>query len=245
MVAVVATSGMPRFTAVHSHARGQLLGATKGLITVEMAQSRWLVPATHAVWIPPDVPHGLHTHGPFDGWSIYVAPTLCQSLPAEACTLAMSGLLREATARAASWGDGPLDAAQQRLAAVMVDEMTSLPQVALGLQMPGDARLLKIARALSERPADERKLEDWAAYAGVSPRSLSRRFVAETGFTLTQWRQRVRLLRALELLAAGQSVKEVALNLGYDNVSGFITLFARTFGSTPGRFQETAQGKVS
>jgi len=47
---------------------------------------------------------------------------------------------------------------------------------------------------------------------------------------------RARLLRGLELLAEGQSVTTVALELGYCNISAFIALFKRTFGVTPTRY---------
>jgi AraC-like DNA-binding protein len=123
------------------------------------------------------------------------------------------------------------------LAGVILDEIQSLPQVDLGLPMPQDARLLRIASALIERPDDDRRIEAWASWAGTSPRTVTRRFSAETGFSFTEWRQRVRLLRALELLAEGQSVKSIALDLGYDNVSTFIALFRRVFGMTPGRYK--------
>ena len=69
---------------------------------------------------------------------------------------------------------------------------------------------------------------------------MSRRFVAETGFTYTAWRQRARLMRALEMLTEGQAVTVVALDLGYDSVSAFIALFKRTLGVTPSAyFQRT------
>ena len=74
-------------------------------------------------------------------------------------------------------------------------------------------------------------------WAGIAPRTLTRRFVAETGFSFTEWRQRVRLLKALEMLAAGKSVTTISLDLGYGNVSAFIALFRRTFGVTPGRYE--------
>jgi AraC-like DNA-binding protein len=102
--------------------------------------------------------------------------------------------------------------------------------------MPRDARLIRIARALSDRPDDGRRLREWAAWAGIAPRTMTRRFVAETGFTFTEWRQRVRLLKALEWLAAGRPVTAVALDSGYDNVSAFITVFRQVFGVTPGRY---------
>lgn len=233
---VVRQSGVIRETTRHHHARGQLIGSKRGLLTVDAGNHRWVVPATHAVWIPPTVPHGLCSHGPYSGWSVYVAASACTELPDKPSVLSVTGLLREALTRAASWNEAVLNASQERLVSVILDEIGSLNQVDLSLPMPQDARLLKIAKALSDRPDDGRKMEEWAVWAGISARTLARRFNAETGFSFNEWRQRVRLLRALELLATGRSVKAIALDLGYDNVSAFIALFRRVFGTTPGRY---------
>jgi AraC-like DNA-binding protein len=43
-------------------------------------------------------------------------------------------------------------------------------------------------------------------------------------------------LRALERLAAGDPVTTVALDLGYDSPSAFITMFRSRLGATPGRY---------
>lgn len=166
-----------------------------------------------------------------------MVPDACTDLPDKPCLLTVSGLLQEAIARAATWRGDRLDATQSRLAGVIIDEIRSLPQVVLGLPMPRDARLSKITQALSERPDDNRRLQEWAAWVGMAPRTLTRRFMAETGFTFTEWRQHMRLLRALEMLAEGKSVTAIALTLGYANVSTFIALFRRTFGVTPGRYE--------
>lgn len=234
--AVMRQSEAMRETPRHHHARGQLLGAERGLLTVDAGSSRWVVPATHAVWIPPGISHGLTSHGPYSGWSVYIAAAACTLLPNKPCTLAMSGLLREAVTRAAGFEAMTLTPSQERLAGVIIDEIGALPEVDLGLPMPQDPRLIRIAHALTARPDDGRRLEAWAAWAGISPRTLSRRFRAETGCSFSEWRQRVRLLRALELLAAGKPVTAIALDLGYDNVSAFIALFSRVFGTTPGRY---------
>lgn len=137
-----------------------------------------------------------------------------------------SGLLREAVGRAASWPGTPLDAAQLRVAHGMLDEVRTLPREQLGLPMPRNPRLLRIARALVDHLDDKRRLEEWAVWAGISPRTLTRRFAAETGFTISDWRQRARLMRALELLAAKTPVTSIALDLRYDNVSAFIAMFS-------------------
>ncbi|MDL0434109.1 helix-turn-helix transcriptional regulator [Marinobacter sp. TBZ242] len=236
VIAVERKSGTVRTTCRHCHARGQLLGSLNGLVSVETEDSQWVVPATHAVWMPPGVVHGTRSHGAFAGWSAYVLPSACADLPDQPCILAVSGLLREVVARLAKADGGSTEAAQSRLADVLLDEIRALPREALGLPMPKDARLLKIARALSNHPADDRRLREWAEWVAMAPRTLSRRFVIETGFTLTEWRQRVRLLRALEMLAVGKAVTYVALELGYENVSAFIALFRRTYGVTPGQY---------
>ncbi|MEQ9511252.1 MAG: helix-turn-helix domain-containing protein, partial [Alloalcanivorax xenomutans] len=73
--------------------------------------------------------------------------------------------------------------------------------------------------------------------AGLSARTLSRRFPQETGLSFQRWRQRARLLRALERLANDIPVTTVALELGYDNVSAFIAAFRDRFGVTPGKWR--------
>lgn len=133
----------------------------------------------------------------------------------------------------------PFDHARARIASVILDEVRSLPASDdFDLPMPTDPRLLRIANALADRPADSRSLDAWADWAGITPRTMSRRFVTETGFTFTQWRQRIRLTRALELLASGAAVTTVALDLGYDNPSAFIALFKRTYGVTPAAWRD-------
>jgi AraC-like DNA-binding protein len=40
-------------------------------------------------------------------------------------------------------------------------------------------------------------------------------------------------MKAVELLVAGLSVKEVAYSVGYQEPSAFVALFRKTFGNTP------------
>lgn len=223
-------------TAPHSHARGQLIGCGRGVLSVGSDAGHWVVPARHAVWIPPWHAHSARMHGAFTGWSLYVTRPACAGLPAAPCTLAVTPLLWEAALRCAQRASAAPDAAQDRLAEVIVDEIRGLAPQPLGLPLPGDARLLRIANALLAEPAQRRPLQDWAAWAGLSARTLSRRFVAETSLSFTAWTQRVRLLRSLELLAGGQPVTQVALELGYDSVSAFIALFKRELGCTPAAY---------
>ena len=94
----------------------------------------------------------------------------------------------------------------------------------------------KIAAALARAPHDNRSIEDWATRSGLSSRSLARHWLAETHMTLSQWRQRLRVLLALPRLLSGEPVISVALSMGYDTPSAFIAVFKREMGVTPARY---------
>ncbi|MGR5503955.1 helix-turn-helix domain-containing protein, partial [Vibrio sp. DNB22_10_4] len=79
--------------------------------------------------------------------------------------------------------------------------------------------------AILADPSDPRTLEDWAAEAGASSRTLSRLFIAQTGLSFVHWRQQARICAALPLLAAGMPVTAVSAELGYETVGAFSTLF--------------------
>jgi AraC-like DNA-binding protein len=57
-----------------------------------------------------------------------------------------------------------------------------------------------------------------------------------------KWRQQLRLIHSLRLLASGEQVTSVALDVGYDSPSAFVSAFRRTFGKTPGRYFSSAVG---
>ena len=236
LAAAELTQNEARATPSHGHARGQLMGALSGLVSVGLDKHQWVVPAIHAIWIPPHYVHSVRSHGPFSGWSVFITEARCEDLPREPRAIKTTPLLREAVRRAASWPGSALDQTQNRIAEVIVDEIAASDAASLGLPAPEDPRLVRIADSLVGNLADNRSLDEWAHWAGLAPRTLSRRFVAETGMTFARWRQQARLLRALELIADSVPVTTIALELGYDNVSAFIDMFRRSLGTTPGRY---------
>jgi AraC-like DNA-binding protein len=69
--------------------------------------------------------------------------------------------------------------------------------------------------------------------AGASPRTIERIFRREVGLSFESWRRQFRLMKAIELLAGGCTVKEVAFEIGYRQPSAFVQVFRRTLGATP------------
>ncbi len=56
--------------------------------------------------------------------------------------------------------------------------------------------------------------------------------------TFTEWRQRLRTMAALPLLAEGQTVETIAFDLGYSSASAFIVMFRKLMGMTPDEFRK-------
>lgn len=75
-----------------------------------------------------------------------------------------------------------------------------------------------------------------AQHHGVSVRQLERLCQRDLGCTPREWFQRERMVLAAELLAARQSIKIVAGQLGYSQPANFSRDFKRHFGRPPRAF---------
>jgi len=228
--------------APHFHPEGQMYVPVQGVIMVEANGNRQVLPPGRLGWIPPNVVHHASAHGNtlkpgLAGFTIHIAPSLCDGFPQQAVVLHMSDLARTLLERMACWPGGtPSDAAARRMMNVFLDEMRAAHADPLHLTMPRHPRLVQMAAAIAADPADETDLDAWADQLGWSRRSLTRHFRNETGMSVVEWRQVARLQKGMALLNGGASVTSVAISLGYDSVSSFIALFRRILGTTPAQF---------
>jgi AraC-like DNA-binding protein len=71
----------------------------------------------------------------------------------------------------------------------------------------------------------------------ISPFHFIRQFEALFGSTPHQFRIRARLAAAKELLAAGLSVTDVCMHVGFSSLGTFSDLFSRRVGETPSGYQ--------
>ncbi|MCL1870059.1 MAG: DJ-1/PfpI family protein [Promicromonosporaceae bacterium] len=79
-----------------------------------------------------------------------------------------------------------------------------------------------------------------ARRAAVSPRTFSRQFVADTGYTPMQWVMRARVDAARELLEASQrSVEQIADDVGLGTGANLRLHFHRVLGTTPTDYRRT------
>lgn len=226
----------------HRHGWDQLIYASRGVMSVYTATGAWVVPTHRAVWVPAEVVHRIEMSGEVAMRTLYLARGLAR-VAGDACAVVnVSPLLRELILHAVELG--PLDAhvpAHARLIGVIVDQLAAIPSVPLRIPAPRDPRAQRAAEWLRAHPGEGTSLERIARRVGASKRTLERLFQNETGLSFGAWRQQLRLLQALPLLAAGEPVTNVALSVGYESTSAFIARFRQVLGTTPGRYYARAE----
>jgi len=224
-------------TKPHQHPHAQLVHAVHGVMVVATAEGQWIVPPTRGMWMPGGTVHWIRMVGHVRMRTAYIRPDAAADLPTRCTVLGISPLLRELILAAI---DIPIpykaDSRDGRLMRLLLDEVMLVPTLPLHLPRPADAGLRQICEAIVGAPDTALTLAQWGERLGMDPKTIQRRFARETGMTFGQWRQQARLLAALEGLAAGAKVVDVALDLGYDSPSAFSTMFRKQFGVPPSAF---------
>lgn len=234
----------PEVWETHAHDWGQFNYLTRGVMRLEIAGRTFLSPPHYAVWIPPNVEHFSVNDMPVSYRSVYLSAEMSAALPAQACAMTVSPVLR-AILDAFSDIDVrvPETPPQRRMAQVALDEIRASTHVDAYLPPPS-SELMQAVLQLIESDPGKRLTTQWlAARFNVTERTLERRCRADLGIGLGEWQQRIRFMRALARLDAGESVKRIAAELGYASPSVFINMFRSIAGQTPHQYRlGTAEG---
>lgn len=221
----------------HHHRKGQFLLWMRGVLTCEVAGGFWLVPPGSAIWVPGGVQHRMETDGTIECYVVYVDPAASDALPRDCCTLSTTPLLRELIIRSAAlpmlYEEGGMASRMMRL---LLDEMALAQPGQVHLPMPADKRLRKLLESIMASPADPVGIDGWAQRMDLGARTLSRLVSRETGMSFGRWRRQIHILLALQWMARGATVQDVADGLGYENASNFVVMFRKILGETPGRY---------
>ncbi|MET0963095.1 MAG: helix-turn-helix transcriptional regulator [Noviherbaspirillum sp.] len=223
----------------HRHAWGEFVYAFSGVMEIKLADRHYLAPPQYGIWLPPNVEHtGLNRYEACHS-SLYIAEPLCGDLPPATCALTVSPLVRAILEHLRQHEQGSSGSGgEERLLQVLVDQLASAACAGSYLPMSEDALLGPVLRELESRPGDTRSLAELADAAHTTERTLMRRCQRDLGMTFAEWRQRLRVVKAMPLLETGRSVENIAFELGYGSSSAFITMFRRLMGVTPDEFRK-------
>jgi AraC-like DNA-binding protein len=219
--------------APHAHGSDQLIYASRGVMEVAAGQKVWTIPPHFGLWIPARTGHQTRMPEQVSMRTLYLRPGLT-GLLSECTVLHVGPLLRELICEIVRVGKlryrNRIECALRELLVVELERASPVPTVVV---LPVDPRAIAVAQCVMADSAAHSSLQSMSAAAGVSVRTLERIYRREVGMDFECWRRQVRLMKAVELLVAGRSVKEAACAVGYRNPSAFVALFRATFGSTP------------
>ena len=236
----------PRPPASIAFARHYLLHAVEGAIGFELDGRRWTLPPSFAAWIPARTKLTFSIERPMTSCSVLFRPDFLGALdglvaPDSTTVFAIDVSARELIRRSRRWGpeadfDAGADAFFETLARACV-ELAGLP-VDAWRPVARDERLARAFDCTEANLSREIALGDVAAAAHASERTLGRLFQDEIGLTWAQSLRRVRMIRAMELLAdIDEPVTSVALHVGYASLSSFERAFREFAGETPSGFR--------
>jgi len=218
----------------HAHARGQLLWAETGVLSITSESTIWVLPSTHAVWIPSYIPHQVNCETQAQLRNLYIDPAYpIRQDEKSIVMLTMSHLLREVILKLTDTKKALTEQQIKNLGLVAIDELEVLKPFNNNIHSGKDLRLQRLINHIVQHPNEHFSLPDLSNIAGASVRTVERLFKSETGMTFRQWRSRFKLMNSLALIAQGKTSTFIAHELGYKSVSSFISTFKTQFGCTP------------
>lgn len=222
--------------------RHYLLCASAGTLRLEARGQAWLLPPARAALIEAGEPIRVSIARPVTTASVLFDTGFAPVPPAPLTVFDLDPLARALLTECRTWGesDEPLTAYAETLFAALAAVGWRLAGQPSPVVVPA-GRSPEVRRALQlteRRCGEDARFEDLAAEVGLAPRSLARRFAAETGMTWRAVLRRVRVLAAIEELAAGDTpVTAIAFRVGYTSLSAFNAAFRELTGRTPTEYR--------
>ncbi len=188
--------------------RHYLLCVSAGVLRLEAQSQAWLLPPARAALVRADQHIRVSIPRPATTSSVLFSTGFIATPPPMPLTVFdLSPLARALVTECSGWGesDEALPAYAEKLFAALATVTWRLAEQPSPVVVPA-GRTPELRRALQlteQRLGDDIRFEDAALVAGLAPRSLARRFEEETGMTWRAVLRRMRVLRAIEELAAG------------------------------------------
>ncbi|HEX7853514.1 MAG TPA: helix-turn-helix transcriptional regulator [Sphingobium sp.] len=223
----------------HSHDMHQLQYAFSGMVAVEDEQGNYILPRTLAAWIPAGVVHRTKIHLVRSA-SVLFHPSMIPDAGDCVRIIHVSPLMREMVMGAMRW---PLTAPLDKTGLAYFNAFATLcaewihEEAPLRLPTLREPRL-EAAAAFTRQNLGACDVQQVCKAAGVSERTLRRRFRAAIGMSWEDYRRRARLLKAAALLNDGRlSIGSIAAEVGFESQSAFARAFKDLTGSSPREYR--------
>lgn len=223
---------------VHDHAWGEFVYSFNGVLEVNIANIDYITPPPYGIWLPPNLEHsGLNRTAVSHG-TLYIHESLCEQLPKHAGIMLTTPLVSALLHQLRDYPQDINDPAHLRLLNVLLDQLINAELIRTYLPHSNHLGLKQILDYLHQNPADHSSLDQLAQMSNMTERTLARYSQKELGMSIHEWRQRLKVMKAMSMLNEGKKVESIALDLGYANATAFINMFKRWMNLTPDQFRK-------
>lgn len=222
----------------HGHAWGEFVYAFNGVMEVNIEQINYITPPPYGIWLPPNLNHSGLNRTSVSHATLYIHESLCEHLPQQAGILLSSPLVSAILQHLKQHPMDEADPEYLRLLQVLLDQLHHAELIGSYLPHTEHPTLKQLLDFLHAYPTDNSTLEDLAKRINMTERTLARLSLKELSMSLNEWRQRLKVMKAMSMLDEGKTVESIALDLGYANSSAFINMFKRWMKITPDQFRK-------
>lgn len=236
----------PSVADAHAHDKHQLLYAERGSLELVTLGGKWLLPPQRAAWIGAGVEHSVRFRSSASLRTVYFDRRVPLVPEVECVVFAVTPLAREMILKAMDWGPerrtaAPAEEAFFRALGALAAEWASDP-LPFCLPLATSPELGRAMDFVVEKMAEPLTIAEVARHAGLSVRTLARRFQDEAATSFRDYLQKARMMRATELLAEeGARVTDVALSVGFESPAAFTRAFEAFLGQSPRDYRRSRQ----
>ncbi len=223
---------------LHGHAWGEFVYAFNGVMEVNIEQMNYITPPPYGIWLPPNTQHSGLNRTSVSHATLYIHESLCLKLPQQAGILLSSPLVSAVLQHLKQHRIQHSEPEYLRLLQVLHDQLHHAELIGSYLPHTNHIQLKQVLDFLHTHPADNSTLGHLAQTINMTERTLARLSQRELAMSLNEWRQRLKVMKAMSMLNEGKTVENIALDLGYANASAFINMFKRWMKLTPDQFRK-------
>jgi AraC-like DNA-binding protein len=211
--------------------RARLLLVETGAAQVHVGASIWICGPGSTLWLPGDCGAIVSARS-----ACRIVATFLPGTRKEGAIVRRVALTRLVNAIVCALAETPtsvpMSQRARRLGRLLLDELRFTPAPSLQQPWPRHAKLRQLCDTLVRDLGQSQSAVEIGAGFGISERTLSRRFLQETGMSPAHWHRTARLVAALTEIANGESVYNAAISVGFSNASSLCTAFKRSTGTT-------------
>ena len=221
----------------HSHGLHQILFAAEGTLHLFVPDGQWLLPPQRAAWISAGVRHRVESNQA-QLRTVYLSPFITGMPQRDCCVFAVGPLAREMILASMEWGPDrdPEDELAEHFFGALALFCHRWTQKTRPYHLPR-AQSPELERAMNwmlQNLSESPTLSQAAEKAGLSTRTLARRFKHEAQTSYRTFLRSARLLRAMEILSKPNNrVTDAAFEVGFESLAAFTRAFTAFTGELP------------